>query len=298
MSNQKMHENEHKIDESLVRQLLFEQFPEWSDLPILHVRSDGTINAIFRLGSDMCVRLPRIPEVDHQIEIEQQWLPQLAPHLPLDIPVPLGKGNPTEYYPWHWSVYRWLEGKNIFIEPISDLDQAAIDLAQFINALHQISPSVELTSQRCGPLITQDVETREAIQALQGDIDTVSVTKIWEQCLNTPLWNKPPVWIHGDLLPANLLAHHGRLSAVIDFGLFGIGDPACDLIPAWCLFDTGAREVFRSTLKVDDATWNRGRGWALSIGLIILPYYKHTNLGLYAVGKRMLDEVLAESRLF
>jgi aminoglycoside phosphotransferase (APT) family kinase protein len=294
MSSEKMHENEHKIDESLVRRLLLEQFPEWAELPLSHVKTDGTVNAIFRLGSDMCVRLPRIPDVDHQIEVEQQWLPKLAPHLPLEIPIPLEKGNPTEHYPWHWSVYRWLEGKNAYIAPIDDLDQAAIVLAQFINALHQISPPVGLTSQRCGPLATQDAETREAIHSLREDIDTVKMTKIWEECLNTPLWDKPPVWIHGDLLPANLLAHHGRLRAVIDFGLFGVGDPACDLIPAWGLFDKGSREVFQSTLGIDDATWKRGRGWALSIGLIILPYYKQTNLGLYAVGKRMVHEVLAE----
>jgi len=295
MSDKKMHENEHDIDESLVKQLLSTQFPQWAKLPISQVKSDGTVHAIYRLGSDMCVRLPRIPEVDHQIENEQRWLPQLAPLLPLAIPVPLGKGNPHENYPWHWSVYRWLEGENTFIEPIEDLKQAAIDLAQFLNALHLISPIGGPLSQRSGPLATQDSETRDAIKSLHGVVDTDVITAIWEECLKAPVWDKPPVWIHGDLLPANLLSHHDRLSAIIDFGLFGIGDPACDLIPAWSTFTASTRDIFRSALAIDDATWMRGRGWALSIGLIILPYYKNTNLGLYAVGERMVREVLADS---
>lgn len=291
-----MHENEHFIDESLVKQLLIAQFPQWADLPLSQVRSDGTVNAIYRLGHDLCVRLPRIPEVDHQIEIEHEWLPQLAPHLPFPIPSPVAKGKPTEQYPWHWSVNRWLVGETFTARPVSDLRQSAIDLAEFIKALHLIPANGGPLSHRSGPLITQDIEARAAIQSLGTEIDSARVTELWLDCLKEPAWDKAPVWIHGDLLPANLLTHHGHLSAVIDFDLFGVGDPACDLIPAWSLLDANSREVFRTRLEVDDATWKRGQGWALSIGLIILPYYKHTNRGLYTVGERMVREVLAGSR--
>lgn len=294
MSDQKMHDNEHDISLPLVRELLSAQFPQWATLPLTKVASDGTVNAIYRLGSDMCVRLPRIPEVDEQIANEQQWLPQLAPLLPLAIPTPLGKGIPQANYPWHWSVYRWLDGNNTFMTPIHNLQQAAIDLAQFLKALHLIPTTGAPFSTRSGPLSSQNNDVIAAIKSLYGMIDTKRITYIWEECLRVPLWHKPPVWMHGDLLPANLLTHQDRLTAVIDFGLFGIGDPACDLIPAWSTFTAETRDIFRSTLAIDDATWIRGRGWALSIGLIILPYYKQTNPGLYAVGERMITEVLAE----
>lgn len=290
-----MHEHEAEINETLVRHLLNEQFPQWAKLPIKQVQSDGTVNAIYRLGTEMCVRLPRISEVDHQIETEQIWLPKLAPTLPIAIPVPLGKGIPSSNYPYHWSVYSWLEGKNMAIEKDVDLSQAAIDLAGFLNALHKIDPSDGPTSYRGMPLAVQDSEVREAIRSLRRTIDTERATRLWEGSLQIPIWDRAPVWIHGDLLPANILVNHGRLSGIIDFGSLGIGDPACDLIPAWSILSSDTRDLFRSRLAIDDATWKRGRGWALSIALIILPYYQHTNPGLVAVANRMLNEIFSEN---
>lgn len=290
-----MHENELAIDEPLVRQLLNAQFPQWAHLPLKRVKSAGTDNAIYRLGTDMCVRLPRIAGLDVHIETEHRWLPQLAPLLPLAIPIPLAKGTPTENYPWHWSIYRWLEGENAFIAHIVDLQQAAIDLAQFLLTLQQIDSAGGPPSRRGVPLSTQDNQTRRAIESLHGIIDTEVITEIWEECLKAPVWDKPPVWTHGDLLPTNLLVQHGRLRGVIDFDFLGIGDPACDLIVAWSVFSRGSREIFRATLKIDDAMWLRGRGWALSIALIILPYYQSSNPGLVAVAKRMINEILADS---
>src|SRR5471030_2481543 len=109
MSNQKMHDNEIDIDVSLVRQLLSAQFPQWAKLPLKQVSSSGTDHAIYRLGTDMCIRLPRIPGLSKDIEKEQRWLPQFVLTLPLGIPVVLGKGSPNENYPWSWSIHRWLE---------------------------------------------------------------------------------------------------------------------------------------------------------------------------------------------
>jgi aminoglycoside phosphotransferase (APT) family kinase protein len=140
----------------------------------------------------------------------------------------------------------------------------------------------------------RDAETREAIASLAGMLDTDALTIAWEAALQAPAWDDSPVWIHGDLQPLNLLVHQGRLNAVIDFGGLGVGDPACDLQVAWNFLSADARNVFRYELKVDDATWARGRGWALSIGLIALPYYLNTNPVLAGVARRTIDEVLAE----
>lgn len=294
MTHTKMHDHEIAVDLLLVKSLLSEQFPQWSALPVERVQSDGTDNAIFRLGEELCLRLPRIPEVVSQIEKEQKWLPVLASHLPLAIPFPLAKGQPHSSYPLPWSIYRWLEGKNAAVEPIADLQKAALQLAAFITALHKIDATGGPPSHRGIPLISQDKEVQVAIKQLSHSIDVKKVTTIWETCLAAKAWGRAPVWTHGDLLPGNLLVQEGKLSAVIDFGLFGIGDPACDLIAAWSIFTSKTRPIFREALKVDEDTWLRGCGWALSVGLIILPYYEHTNPGLVAVGKRLIKEVLAD----
>ncbi len=295
MSHTKMHACEINIDEPSVRQLLREQFPQWAKLEVKRLPSAGTDHAIYKLGTDMCVRLPRIEEAGTQVEKEQFWLPKLAPHLPLAIPLPIGKGNPSAGYPNHWSICRWLGGHDATVTEITDMHQAAVDLAQFVKSMQQIDSTGAPLARRGQPLAAQDTATQNALKSLHGIIDTEAAAGIWQQCLEAPEWNKPPVWIHGDLLPANLLVQNGRLSAVIDFGLFGIGDPACDLLPAWSVFSYDTRKLFRTTLGMDDATWMRGKGWALSIGLIILPYYQHTNPGLVAVANRMINEILAES---
>ncbi|MBF6591265.1 MAG: aminoglycoside phosphotransferase family protein [Ktedonobacterales bacterium] len=297
----KMHVAEVDTDASLVRRLLAAQFPRWADLPIAPVHSAGTDNAIYRLGEDMAVRLPRIDWAIGQVDKEHQWLPRLAPLLPLAIPVPLAKGTPGEGYPWQWSVYRWLEGENATIERIADPGQAARDLALFIAALRRIAPMGgpppgPPNSSRGVPLSTRDAPTRAAIATLHGMLDTDAVTAAWEAALQAPAWHGPPVWIHGDLQSGNLLAVRGRLSAVIDFGCLGVGDPACDVIVAWNLLSADTRDDFRAALPVDDATWARGRGWALSIGLIALPYYQNTSPVIAASARRTIAEVLADHK--
>ncbi len=299
MPSQKMHPNEVNTDVSLVRSLLTSQFPHWAHLAIEPVRSAGTDNAIFRLGRDLSVRLPRIDWALGQVDKEHEWLPRLAPHLPLNIPIPLVKGQPDEGYPYHWSVYRWLEGENVSIDQILDPYQTATDLAQFITALQQIdttnAPLAEEHNLRGVSLKNRDRVTREAITNLNGMIDTNAALAVWEEALQAAEWRNQPVWFHGDLLIGNILFVQGRLSAVIDFGGLGIGDPACDLMIAWSLFSGKSREVFRERLNVDDATWARGRGQALSQAVIFIPYYVNTNpIGIeYAL--RMIKEILAET---
>lgn len=295
----KMHIDEIDTDVSLVRRLLAGQFPQWANLPIKPVPSAGTQNAIYRLGNDLAVRLPRILGAVSQVEKEHRWLPRLAPHLPLAIPVPLATGAPGEGYPWQWSIHGWLEGETATSERIADLRQAATDLAQFIIALQRIDPTGGPAPQehnyfRGVPLAMRDAPTRAAIASLQGRLDAGAVTAAWDAALQTPAWDRPPVWIHGDLQSANLLVTRGRLNAVIDFGGLGVGDPACDLEIAWTLFSVESRAAFRAVLRPDDATWARGRGWALSVALIALPYYLDTNPVIVAKARHAIAQVLAD----
>ncbi len=299
MSTDKLHDDEVGTDAGLVRRLLAAQFPEWAELPIVPVRSAGTDNWIYRLGEDLAVRLPRIEGATGQVEKELRWLPFLAPHLPLAVPEPLVKGAPGEGYPWEWGVYRWLEGETATLEQLADPGAAAVTLAGFIAALQRIDltgapqPGGH-TFGRGGPLAPRDADTRENIATLDGMIDGGAATSVWEAALRAPEWDGLPVWIHGDLIGTNLLAHEGRLSAVIDFGGLGVGDPAYDLMPAWTLFSGQSRAAFRSALSLDDATWVRGRGWALCWALMYIPYYLHTNPVGVAYARRTIDEVLRD----
>ncbi|HET8684062.1 MAG TPA: aminoglycoside phosphotransferase family protein [Micromonosporaceae bacterium] len=267
------------IDVALVRRLLEAQFPQWADLPIVRARFFGTDNAMYRLGGDKAVRLPRFPRWAPQVHREQRWLPRLAAHLPLAVPVPLAMGTPDEGYPFHWSVYPWLAGENPTIERMTDPDQAARDLAGFISALRRIDPTGGPPPQPSNafrgvpmgerhPSTAEDSGVRRRVAALVGLVDTGALTAVWEAALAAaPAWDGRPVWVHGDLAPGNLLAVDGRLSAVIDFGCLAVGDPACDLMVAWTFLPAGSRAVFRAALTVDEPTWARGRGWGLAMTL-------------------------------
>lgn len=287
-----MHTGEVEVPASLLHRLLADQFPEWADLPLASVPSFGTDHALFRLGDDMLVRLPRIDWAVGGVDKDLLWLPRLAPHLPVEIPVPLAAGVPGAGYPWPWGVYPWLQGDH---PPVRACDESLTrDLATFVQALHAVDLPEGPPARRGQPLIVQDEEARLALVQLEGTIDVAAATAAWEEALAAPPWTGPGIWIHGDLLGGNLLLRDRRLSAVIDWGGLGVGDPACDLLVAWAVLAPAARHAFRDLLGVDDATWVRGRGWALSVGLILLPYYKETNPELAAVGRHLVDEVFAE----
>jgi aminoglycoside phosphotransferase (APT) family kinase protein len=295
-----MHPDEFHTDKVLVRRLLVGQFPDWAGLPIRPVPSAGTDNALYRLGDDLVVRLPRTPRTSGLVDKEIEWLPRLAPLLPLEVPIPLAKGRPAEGYPWNWSISRWLEGENPALEHLAHPDVLATDLAMFVEALHRIDhtggpQAGEQNFFRGVPLAMRDEPTRNAIAELEGSIDTHAVTRAWEAALQTPAWDASPVWIHGDVAPGNLLLQEDRLTGVLDFGCLGVGDPAVDLSVAWNLLPPVARPVFRAELSVDGDTWMRGLGWALSVALIQLPYYRETNRPLAANARHVIREVLAES---
>ncbi|MQA78083.1 MAG: phosphotransferase [Streptosporangiales bacterium] len=282
------------IDVPLVRRLLNAQFPQWADLPIQPVDASGWDNAIYRLGSDLAVRLPRRGMSAGQVEKEHQWLPMLVPVLPLAIPAPLGKGTPAEGYPWHWTVCRWLHGEIAAAAPLADPGQAALDLARFIKALRTVATTNGPRNELRGvPLATRDQFTRADINSVRDRFDVTTVTAAWDAALAAPQWQGPPVWFHGDLHPANLLVEDGQLTAVIDFGLLAVGDPACDVMAAWTVFSADVRNVFRTALSVDDATWARGRGWALLLGLLMTAH-SADNPVLDHIGQHTVNEVLAD----
>ncbi|WP_172622874.1 aminoglycoside phosphotransferase family protein [Aquicella siphonis] len=291
-----MHEKELEIDEYLVHALLEAQCPHWANLPLTSVSSSGTDHALYRLGDEYIVRLPRIEWIPgsliKSINKEYEWVPKIARFLKIPISEPVFKGNPDKFYPWPWTITRWNKGHNPDFEIESEYEQLAEDIACFLNDMHGIKLTNGPVSRRGIPLKELDVETRKAIGELEGKIDTYFIASLWRQLLNVPSWNKTLVWLHGDLLPGNILVQNNRLSAVIDFTDVGIGDPACDLIIAWSLFNPNSRQIFKENLKhVDDDTWERGRGWALSIALIMLPYYIHSNPVLTALARRMIKNV-------
>ena len=285
-----------EIDVALVSRLIATQFPQWANLPIRPVEFSGWDNRTFHLGDHMTVRLPSQEAYAAQVKNEQFWLPKLAPFLPVPIPTPLAMGRPAEGYPWPWSVYQWLEGQTASLGRIPDLKQFARQLAEFLVAFQKIDTTggpVAGTQNfyRGGLLSTYDAETRQAIAILADEIDVKTVNAIWEQALSST-WDKPPVWVHGDIAVGNLLVDHGRLCAVIDFGQLAIGDPACDLAVAWTLFDDESRAVFHTALGLDAATWARARGWVLWKALIVLAGLSGTNPAGMKEAKRVLNVLL------
>ena len=290
--------DEARIDAALVRRLIAAQFPRWANLPVEPVEVGGWDNRTFHLGAYMTVRLPSGAVYAPQVEKEHRWLPKLAPLLPLPIPIPLAKGYPADGYPWRWSVYRWLDGETATVERIVDLREFATGLARFLTALYRIDPAGGPTPGphnffRGGPLTVYDAETRRAIAALEGEIDGDAAGAVWEAALAAS-WTGPPVWFHGDVAAGNLLVRNGRLAAVIDFGTSGVGDPACDLAIAWTLFRGEGRDAFRGALGLDDATWARGRGWALWKGLITLAEHRHTSPLEVGKARGVIAELLAD----
>ncbi len=287
----RMHIDELEIDEALVRRLLAEQFPEWVDLPLRRCEPAGTVNAIFRLGDELSVRIARREGPTQAGGRELGWLRSLAPLLPVEIPVGVAQGRPTGGYPWFWEIHTWVEGETVPVEEI-DAIQAARDLATLVAALQEVSPA-GAPPGRGIPLAERDTEIRYWLSRFDGD---PAVTAEWERALAAPPWDGPPVWHHGDLDARNWLVRDGRITGVIDWGAMGVGDPACDVMVAWKLHSPAARDAFREALPTDDATWERARGWVLSQAVAALAYYTpENNPTLYREAEAWLDLVLSSN---
>jgi aminoglycoside phosphotransferase (APT) family kinase protein len=287
-----MHDNEVPIDAGLVRRLLAGQFPRWAGLDVTPVRSAGTENAIYRLGDELTVRLPRIESAVEQVAFEHTWLPRLAPLLPTAVPEPVAVGRPGEGYPYPWAVSRWIDGGHL-TEEMRDDHAFARDLGEFVAALRKAGTAGARVGYRTVSLRTRDDEIREWTAKAADLIDAPATVRAWERALAEPEWDGPPEWAHCDLIPGNVLVAGGRLRAVIDFGTAGVGDPACDAIPAWALLTARTRPTFRAAAGFDDASWARGRGWALTF-VSGIDYYRHTNPPMSELGLRAVAEVLAD----
>ena len=292
----KMHDGEADIDADLVQRLVAAQFPRLAGLHVREVPSTGTVNAIYRLGDQLYARLPRLPRYAPDLEREWRWLPVLAPGLTLRVPGPVALGQPTAEYPFTWVIYRWIDGHPYADQLIDDERQAATDLARFVAELRQAAPSPDAPAGGRRPLAQLDAATRTSITASAGAIDVRAALAAWESALQAPVWDGQPVWIHADLLRPNLLVAGGRLRAVIDFGSAGVGDPATDVIPAWAVFGPAGRAAFRDALDLDDGTWHRARGIALTQAAALIPYYAVSNPAFAALGQRTVEQVIADHR--
>jgi aminoglycoside phosphotransferase (APT) family kinase protein len=287
-----MHVDDIEIDVPLVRRLLAEQFPEWAGLPLSLIEPSGTDNAVFRLGEELSIRLARRNGPTEAGGKELEWLPRLAPLVPFEIPVPVAQGRPSDEYPWFWDVHTWVADETVPVEEI-DAIQAARDLATLVIALQVIDPA-GAPRGRGIPLADRDREVRYWLPRFDRALAPV-VTAEWERALDAPPWEGPPVWHHGDLDARNWLVSDGRIGGVIDWGAMGVGDPACDVMVAWKLHSSAARDAFREALPTDDATWERAHGWALSQAVAALAYYTpRNNPTLHREAQSWLDLVLSE----
>ena len=285
-----LHDDEIPVDTGLVRALVDRAMPHHSGLPVCRLDSSGSSNALFRLGEDLLVRLPRQPGGSATIAKEARWLPVLGPSLPVEVPEVVAVFEPCCGYPERWSVVRWIDGEHpAVVTPETPADPRrrglAADLAAVVHSLRLAEVPSEAVSDpdlrwyRGDPLATMDVVTRQNIERCRAlsdfSFDLDAAEWLWEDAMKLPgAKDRPAVrWYHGDLAAENLLMRDGGLAAVLDFGGLAIGDPAVDLAVAWEVLDPPAREIFRSQLAVDDATWMRGRAWALSITLMIWYYW-------------------------
>ncbi len=250
------------IDAALVERLVAAQFPQWAGLPVRPVEVDGWDNRTYRLGDDLAVRLPSHPAYAAAVAKEQEWLPRLAPYLPVPVPVPVGRGRPGCGYPLPWTVNRWLPGATADRDGPADLDAFAADLAAFLVALRAVDAgggprAGDHSFHRGGDLAVYDEETRSCLSLLADRPWAEAAREVWDAALDSR-WTAAPVWCHGDVATGNLLVRDGRLAAVIDFGSSAVGDPACDLVVAWTFLPDHPREVFRAAVGLDDAHLGAG----------------------------------------
>ena len=296
-----MHADEVRATPELVRRLVDAQCPQWADRAVTPLPADveGTDNVLFRLGADLVVRMPKVEYASGQAASDARWLPGLAPHLPAEVPVPAHLGRPGEGYPWAWSVVPWVEGTTPPRLGSDDVPLAR-DLATFALALRAVDATGgprKSPGERGTPLRHADDAVRRGLDRLRGHddgFDLAAAERAWDACLAAPDWDRDPVWIHGDLQPGNLVVDAGRLTAVIDWGPLGVGDPAPDVAPALWTFTGAARDAYREALAPDDATWVRACGWALAPSLTGIGYYRHTFPRMAEHGRRMVRAVIGE----
>jgi aminoglycoside phosphotransferase (APT) family kinase protein len=295
-----MHADQADITAGAVARLVAAQFPQWRDQPVRAVVSHGTVNALFRVGDEIVLRFPLRPGLDpglrEDLAREQDNARFVAGHLRgrVEVPTPLAIGEPGEGYDGPWAAYRWIPGATATSGGAGGSDGFARDLAGFVRALRRMDTGGRRWDGRWrgGPLRERDAAVRDALAQSTHLADTARVARLWERCLAAPGHDGADVWIHADLMPGNLLVRGGRLAAVIDLEGLCVGDPAVDLMPAWNLLSSRARETYRRELGAGDAMWERGRGWAIIQAIVALPYYADTNPVMAGTARHTLSAVL------
>ena len=289
-----MHDDEVTITDDLVRRLLSAQHPHLAGRPLRRVRSTGTVNAIVRLGDDLYVRLPRVAAWAGDLDKELEWLPHLGPSLSLEVPEPVAVGEPTDEFPSRWAVFRWIDGSPYAVGDVDEASAAAA-MGAFVEGLRAVPLAETAPAGGRRPLAEVDTDTRSALRRSGGHIDVEAALAAWDRGMDAPSFDgASPVWLHGDLLPPNVLVRDSRLAAVLDFGSVGVGDPAADTIAAWTMFGERGRAAYREALGVDEGTWERARGYALTQAAMIIPYYERTNPAFTAMARTTVANVVAD----
>jgi aminoglycoside phosphotransferase (APT) family kinase protein len=296
-----MHADEVRATADQVSRLLRDHCPRWSGLPVVALAEEveGTDHVLFRVGDELVARMPKVAWAEDQVESDARWLPVVAPHLPVRVPVPIFVGEPGLDFPWRWSLVPWISGD---APPRLGCDDVVLaqDLATFARALHAVAAGDgprKPPGTRGSALVHIDLGVREVLPRLaehDDGFDVAAAEAAWDICLRAPEWDRPPVWIHGDLQPGNLIVRGGRLAGVVDFGAFGVGDPAPDVAPAVWTFTGEARTAYREAMDYDDATWLRACGWALGPSLTGIDYYRTTFPRMAEHGRQMVRAVVAE----
>lgn len=284
------------VTAELVRDLIASQHPEFSGLAVREL-ANGWDNVLFRLGEDLLVRMPRRGLGASLVAREQRWLPALAPALPLAVPAPVRTGEPGPGYPWSWSIVPFAPGRIAAVDPPADPVAAARTLGSFLKALHvPAPPDAPPNPSRGGPLAGRAGTDMVNLDALAGRVDRAAVLRTHRDGVTSSGWQHAPVWLHGDLHPANVIVSDGRVSAVIDFGDLTSGDPATDLAICWMMLPAAARAEFRAAYghTRDEALWRRTRGWALAFALVYLAH-SADHAVMTGIGERTLAAVMAES---
>ncbi|MFD6162941.1 aminoglycoside phosphotransferase family protein [Nocardia sp. NPDC060256] len=291
-----------EIDEALVRSLLNEQHPDLAGLGLQRVAA-GWDNQMWRLGAELAVRMPRTPRAPALLDKERQWLPMLAARLPLPVPTPIRFGAASASFPRPWTIARWVPGEPADRATISRVEHAADALASFLRALHQEAPAEAPANPRRGvALATFADDAGPKLQAFVPDGIVADVQRVWEAAVSAPAWAGTPVWLHGDLHPANVVVSGGTLAGVIDFGELCAGDPANDLAAAWLLLPTGGAARFLETYANADTTMvRRARGWAVLHAASLISIGQAWDRGLPGgqptwgrAGRVTLERVLAD----
>ncbi|CAG7652135.1 aminoglycoside phosphotransferase family protein [Actinacidiphila bryophytorum] len=278
----------------LVRRLLAAQFPQWAGLGVEAVGVVGTANAVYRVGGGLSVRLPLGEGAARDVGKERRWLPVIGAAVPVGVPEAVAVGVPGEGFPWPWAVHTWLDGESPVPGRLADPAGVAADLAGFVLALRGIDAEGAPPAYRSEALADRDGETRRAAAQVRDAVDPEVVAGVWSAALAAEPHPGPPVWLHSDLQPGNLLLTGGRLTGVIDFGCLGVGDPAVDLIPAWYVLPAAVRPLFREAVGADGAAWARARGWALSVALMELAAYRTANPRMASIAAHVLGGISAE----